>query len=193
MRKDPSPPVRRLLVVAMLAAAWPIACDHGATGKEEQTMTFTLTSPAFKDQQRIPTQHTGEGADTSPPLAWSAPPAGTKALALLCEDPDAPVGTWDHWLVWNLPGDLRSLPEGVAKTAELPDLGGARQGSNSWPKIGYYGPMPPKGHGTHHYHFILYALDAPLDLKAGAKKPALAAAMKGRILGQARLVGTYSR
>jgi hypothetical protein len=156
-------------------------------------MTFLLTSPAFKNDERIPKPYTGEGADTSPPLEWGDPPAATKSFALLCDDPDAPAGTWDHWVLWNLPGEQRKLPENVAKVDTLPDLGGARQGKNSWPKIGYNGPMPPKGHGTHHYNFVLYALDAPLALKAGADKKALLAAMKGRILGQARLTGTYSR
>jgi len=156
-------------------------------------MAFALTSPAFKPDDRIPAKYTGEGADVSPPLEWSDPPAGAKSFALICDDPDAPMGTWDHWLLWNLAGDLRKLPENVAKTETVAALGGARQGKNSWPKIGYNGPMPPKGHGTHHYHFALYALDTALDLKTGADKKALLAAMKGHILGKATLMGTYSR
>ncbi|MBE3123803.1 MAG: YbhB/YbcL family Raf kinase inhibitor-like protein [Planctomycetes bacterium] len=156
-------------------------------------MTFTLTSPAFKDQERIPKPYTGEGKDISPPLEWANVPAGTKAFALICDDPDAPVGTWDHWLIWNLPGTLTKLPENVAKTETVPDLGNARQGKNSWPKVGYNGPMPPPKHGIHHYHFVLYALDATLDLKAGAAKKELLAAMKEHILGQAKLTGLYSR
>jgi len=156
-------------------------------------MPFALTSPAFKPDDRIPAKYTGEGADVSPPLEWSDPPAGAKSFALICDDPDAPMGTWDHWLLWNLAGDLRKLPENVAKTETVAALGGARQGKNSWPKIGYNGPMPPKGHGTHHYHFDLYALDTALDLKTGADKKALLAAMKGHILGKATLMGTYSR
>ena len=156
-------------------------------------MPFALTSPAFKPDDRIPAKYTGEGADVSPPLEWSDPPAGAKSFALICDDPDAPMGTWDHWLLWNLAGDLRKLPENVAKTDTVAALGGARQGKNSWPKIGYNGPMPPKGHGTHHYHFDLYALDTALDLKTGADKKALLAAMKGHILGKATLMGTYSR
>jgi hypothetical protein len=156
-------------------------------------MAFALTSPAFKPDDRIPTKYTGEGADVSPPLEWSDPPEGAKSFALICDDPDAPMGTWDHWLLWNLAGDLRKLPENVAKTETVAALGGARQGKNSWPKIGYNGPMPPKGHGTHHYHFDLYALDTALDLKTGADKKALLAAMKGHILGKATLMGTYSR
>jgi len=156
-------------------------------------MAWTLKSPAFADGSRIPVKHTGEGDDRSPPLEWTDPPEGTKAFALICDDPDAPRGTWDHWLLWNLPGALRQLPEGVPATEALPDLGGAVQGSNSWPKIGYGGPMPPPGHGTHHYHFVLYALDAALDLEPGAAKAALQEAMKGCVLAESRLMGTYSR
>ena len=156
-------------------------------------MTFTLTSPAFKEGERIPVKYTGEGADLSPPLEWAEAPAAAKSFALICDDPDAPRGTWDHWIIWNIPGDRRKLPEGVARTETLPELGAARQGKNSWPRIGYNGPMPPPGHGTHHYHFVLYALESALDLKPGADKKALLAAMKSHILAQAKLVGTYSR
>jgi len=156
-------------------------------------MAMTLKSPAFADGERIPEKYTGEGQDLSPPLEWSDPPEGTKTLALLCDDPDAPRGTWDHWVLWNVPAALRKLPEGVPNRERLPDLGGTVQGSNSWPKIGYGGPMPPPGHGTHHYHFVLYALDAAMDLKPGANKDALQKAMKGHILAEARLMGTYSR
>ena len=152
-----------------------------------------LTSPAFANGARIPVRHTGEGEDRSPPLEWTDPPEGTKAFALICDDPDAPRGTWDHWILWNIPADRAKLPEGVARTETLPDLGGARQGRNSWPKTGYNGPMPPPGHGTHHYHFVLYALDTVLDLKPGADKKALLAAMDKHILGKAKLTGTYSR
>lgn len=155
-------------------------------------MTFLMTSTAFKNNERMPAKYTGEGANVSPPLEWGDPPAGTQSFALIGDDPDAPRGTWDHWLIWNLPGTLRKLPEGIAKSQALPDLGGARQGNNSWPKIGYDGPMPPPGK-VHHYNFVLYALDAPLDLKAGADKKALLAAMKGHIVGEAKLTGIYSR
>ena len=186
---------RPLFALALgLIVLAPVACtDENAAGEKENVMTFALTSAAFKANERVPVKYTGEGEDVSPPLEWSGLPAGTKSLALLCDDPDAPVGTWDHWVLWNLPGDLKGLPENVAKTETVADLGGARQGKNSWPKIGYNGPMPPKGHGTHHYNFVLYALDQPLDLKAGATKKELLAAMKGHILGEGKLTGIYSR
>ncbi len=162
-------------------------------GTEEPPMAFTLTSPAFEPNGRIPKPYSGEGQDASPPLAWSDPPAGTQALALVCDDPDAPVGTWDHWLIWNIPADTAALPEGVPTTETVADLGGAAQGKNGWGRIGYGGPMPPPGHGHHHYHFRLYALDARLNLAPGADKKALMQAMDGHILGQAELTGLYSR
>jgi len=183
-----------LLGIALAAVALtPTACDQKPNQTKETVMTFTLTSPAFKNDERIPKQYTGEGTDASPPLEWTDPPQGTQSLALICDDPDAPVGTWDHWLIWNIPADRRSLPEGVPATETAADLGGARQGNNSWPTIGYRGPMPPRGHGVHHYHFRLYALDRMLELAPGAKKDDLLAAMKGHILAEARLTGLYSR
>ena len=184
-----------VVMLAATLAAWPIACsknDPGSAGKEK-IMTFALTSPAFKQDERIPVKFTGEGADVSPALDWGDPPAGTKSFALICDDPDAPMGTWDHWLLWNIPADRKGLPENVARTETVPALGGAAQGNNSWPKIGYNGPMPPKGHGTHHYHFVVYALDTALTLKPGADKKALLAAMKGHVLGQGKLTGVYER
>jgi len=182
------------IVVAATALA-PAACERQPKEmKEKETvMTFTLTSPAFGNNERVPKQYTGEGTDASPPLEWSDPPEGTQSLALICDDPDAPVGTWDHWLIWNIPADRRQLPEGVPTTETVADLGGACQGNNSWPKIGYGGPMPPPGHGVHHYHFVLYALDQTLELAPGARKDDLLAAMKGHILAEAKLTGLYSR
>ena len=160
---------------------------------KETAMAFTLTSSAFDNDGRIPEQYSGEGKDQSPPLEWSDPPEGTQAFALVCDDPDAPVGTWDHWLLWNLPGDRRDLPEGVPTTDTVADLGGAAQGKNGWGNVGYGGPMPPPGHGDHHYEFALYALDAELDLAPGADKGALMKAMEGHVLGKAELTGLYSR
>jgi len=189
---DALPRVVSGIVLAAVALA-PTACDQKPNQTKETVMTFTLTSPAFENDDRIPKQYTGEGTDASPPLQWTDPPEGTKSLALICDDPDAPVGTWDHWLIWNIPADRRQLPEGVQATETVPDLGGACQGNNSWPKIGYGGPMPPPGHGVHHYHFLLYALDQALELAPGADKAALLAAMEGHILAEAKLTGLYSR
>ena len=174
-------------------SAAPSESSESAQALKETAMAFTLTSSAFENDGRIPKPYSGEGEDASPPLAWSDPPAGTQAFALICDDPDAPVGTWDHWLIWNLPGDTHQLPEGIPTTPTVDGLGGTAQGKNGWGKIGYGGPMPPPGHGDHHYHFVLYALDAKLDLAPGADKQALMKAMEGHVLGKAELTGLYSR
>ena len=129
-------------------------------------------------------------ADVSPPLNWSEAPAGTRSFALICEDPDAPAGTWVHWVIYHLPVTAIELPEMVTPTAELPD--GARQGLNDFRRVGYGGPCPPPGR-PHRYFFKLYALDNEPDLKPRATKADLLRAMQGHILGQAQLVGTYQR
>ncbi|MBI1904584.1 MAG: YbhB/YbcL family Raf kinase inhibitor-like protein [Planctomycetia bacterium] len=160
-------------------------------------MTIEVTSTAFAAGQPVPRKHTGDGVDHSPPLSWSAGPAGTKSWALICDDPDAPTPEpWVHWLIYNLPAGTTSLPENVAATPTLGAPAGAAQGKNSWGSgrtNGYRGPAPPPGHGVHHYHFKVYALDAELNLKPGLDKKALLAAMKGHVLDEGELVGTYQR
>jgi len=153
-------------------------------------MTLELTSPAFRQGEAIPKQHTGDGRDVSPPLKWSAPPPGTQTLALLCEDPDAPRGTFSHWLVFNLPAAARALDEGVPREAALPD--GSRQGANDFGTVGYAGPAPPPGK-PHRYHFKLFALNQTLDPQAAATKPQLLKAMTGHILAESQLTGVYGR
>lgn len=157
--------------------------------------TFTLTSTAFEANQPVPRRYTGDGDDLSPPLAWLAPPAGTRELALIVDDPDAPTAEpWVHWLLYRLAPELTGLPEGVAPALRPAVPRGACQGRNSWPRgIGYRGPAPPHGHGLHHYRFRLYALDAGLNLEPGVDRQALDAAMAGHILAEAELVGTYQR
>ncbi len=150
-------------------------------------MPFELRSSAFVSGQPIPAKFTCDGKDVSPPLEWSAPPTGTRSLAIICDDPDAPVGTWLHWVLYNLPAETRSLPEGAA--ANLPK--GARDGKNSWGRAGYGGPCPPGG--THRYFFKLYAVDTALDLKPGATKEQLLKAMQDHILGQSEIRGLYTR
>ncbi|MBI1966384.1 MAG: YbhB/YbcL family Raf kinase inhibitor-like protein [Gemmatimonadetes bacterium] len=155
-------------------------------------MAFTLTSSAFTEGATIPTKHTCDGTDMSPALAWSGAPANAKAFALIADDPDAPAGTWVHWVLFDLPGATSTLPENVAKTETPQDLGGALQGKNDFRRIGYGGPCPPPGK-PHRYFFKLYALDAPLGLRAGATKPDVERAMQGHVLGDAQLMGTYAR
>lgn len=157
-------------------------------------MTMQLKSEAFASGARIPQTFTEDGQDRSPPLAWDGAPEGTAAFALVCDDPDAPSREpWVHWVIYNIAGSARSLPEGVPPNQEAAQLGGAEQGQNSWGTVGYRGPAPPKKHGPHHYHFRLYALDAPLQLKRGADKNQLLAAMQGHVLAEGELVGVYER
>jgi Raf kinase inhibitor-like YbhB/YbcL family protein len=158
----------------------------------EDRMAFLLTSPAFTEAAAIPARYTCDGADVSPPLAWSGAPAGTAAFAVIADDPDAPAGTWVHWVLYDLPAGTSRLPENVPKTDTLPAFGGARQGRNDFRRTGYGGPCPPPG-PAHRYFFKLYALDAPLGLPPGARKQEVEAAMQGHVLGVAQLVGTYAR
>lgn len=153
-------------------------------------MSFALTSTAFANGGGIPTKHTCDGADLSPELNWNNAPAGTRSFALIADDPDAPVGTWTHWTIWNIPANAAVLPEGVPKTAESSD--GTRQGTNDFKRIGYGGPCPPSGK-PHRYFFRLYALDTKLDLKAGAGRSELEHAIKGHVLSQTELMSTYRR
>ncbi|MFZ0314712.1 MAG: YbhB/YbcL family Raf kinase inhibitor-like protein [Candidatus Korobacteraceae bacterium] len=151
---------------------------------------FTLTSSAFAPGAAIPEQYSCKSADTAPALEWSGAPANVASFALIMDDPDAPGGTWVHWVVWNLPAAAQSLPQGVPKHEQLDN--GARQGKNSFRKTGYNGPCPPAG-ASHRYFFRLYALDGKLDLAAGASRSQLDAAMKGHVLAQAEYMGTFHK
>lgn len=160
------------------------------------TTTIRVTSDAFAHGERIPKRHAypGEGDNVSPALAWDGVPAAARQLALICDDPDAPrPEPWVHWVLYGIDPVTRALPEGLPADGDLAAPIAARQGRNSWDETGWGGPMPPKGHGTHHYHFRLYALDAPVRLEAGATKEQLLAAMKGHVLATGELTGTYAR
>jgi len=152
-------------------------------------MAIQLTSEVFSDGTMIPKRFTCDGEDLSPPLSWSGLPTKTGSLALICDDPDAPVGTWDHWVLFNIPASATGLPENVSAKATLDD--GSVHGNNSWGRLGYGGPCPPGG--THRYFFKLYALDIELDLKTGATKSQLVKAIEGHILDQGQLMGKYKR
>jgi len=152
-------------------------------------MPLKISSTAFDDGQMIPRRYTCDGDDTSPPLSWTGVPEDTGSLALICDDPDAPMGTFVHWVLYNLPADTGELPEGLSAEDERPD--GSLQGRNDFGNVGYGGPCPPGG--THRYRFKLYALDKSLDLKSGVQKADLLAAMEGHVLEEGRLVGKYSR
>lgn len=158
-------------------------------------MTINVTSSAFQAGAAIPKQYTADGADLSPPLAWTGAPDGTKELALICDDPDAPSAKpWVHWVLYKIPADTKSLGEGIPRQTNPQTPAGAAQGVNSFPKdnIGYRGPAPPKGK-PHHYHFHVYALDTALPSTPGLEKEKLLAAIKGHILGEGELIGTYQR
>jgi len=175
-----------LVVLIVLLASFSIGNLWSQGG---HSMTFVVKSASFPEGGTIPKRYTCDAADVSPALTWAAAPEGTQSLALIADDPDAPVGTWTHWIIWNIPPG-KALPEGVPKTDTLSD--GSRQGRNDFKRIGYGGPCPPPGK-AHRYFFRLYALNAKLDLKAGASRGDLEGAMKGRVLAQAELMGKYGR
>jgi len=152
-------------------------------------MEIEITSSAFEDGELIPSKYTCDGADVSPPLQWGSVPEGTKSIALISDDPDAPVGTWVHWVIFDIPAETRELEENIPHDETLPN--GAIQGTTDFGRIGYGGPCPPSG--THRYFFKIYALDTKLDLAAGVGKRELLNAMEGHILGEGRLIGRYKR
>jgi len=166
------------------AAAVGLLSDAAAGGK-----TMELTSSAFQDGGKIPKKYTCDGADVSPSLAWSNVPEGTRTFALICDDPDAPMGTWVHWVMFNIPAEAQGLPEKIPTQKVLAD--DAAHGINDFRTLGYGGPCPPSG--THLYYFRLYALDTALMLEPGATKAQVIEAMKGHILAEGQLMGTYRR
>jgi Raf kinase inhibitor-like YbhB/YbcL family protein len=149
-----------------------------------------ITSTMIRQGETIPKEYTGDGRDVSPPLQWRDPPSGTQSFALICEDPDAPRGTFTHWILFNLPADCRELSAGVPRESTLPN--GAKHGTNDFGKLCYGGPAPPPGK-PHRYFFKLYALDRPLDLQAGAIRGQVLAAIKGHALAEGQLMGMYGR
>jgi hypothetical protein len=154
-----------------------------------KNMTITITSSAFTNGGMIPKEHTCDGSDISPPLSWSGVPEGVQSLALICDDPDAPVGTWVHWVLFNVPPTANELPRNIPPDKTLDN--GARHGINDFRKYGYGGPCPPSG--THRYYFKIYALDIELAQKHGITKAELLKAMAGHILAEGQLMGTYKR
>jgi Raf kinase inhibitor-like YbhB/YbcL family protein len=179
------------LALWLLMLALP-ACREPVTGPafERGDSTMRITSPAFQEGGTVPQTFTCDGKDSSPQLEWSGVPASAKSLALICDDPDAPRGTWVHWVLFNIPTSANGLPEAVPMQKNLQD--GSIQGTNDFGKIGYGGPCPPPGK-PHRYFFKLYALDTTLGLDPGATKKQLESAMKGHILAEGQLMGTYGR
>ena len=181
----------KIIFLAMLLAGLVTAgCSQGPKSANGHVTKIHLTSKAFVDGQTIPLKFTGDGLDTSPSLAWTNAPAGTKGLVLVVDDPDAPAGTWTHWLVYDLPPDTTALAEDQLKVPQWRN--GAKQGLNDFQKTGYNGPAPPAGK-AHRYYFKLYALDKMTGLTPGASKADLLKAMDGHVLGEGQLMGTYQR
>jgi Raf kinase inhibitor-like YbhB/YbcL family protein len=186
-------PPLSVLLFAALGCGQPAAISRKEGDKlMPATLEITIGSPAFKANGAISKQYTGEGKNISPPLQWSGVPAETKELALIVDDPDAPMAEpFVHWVIYGIPAGETGLPEGVPDKETLDS--GAKQGRNDFGTTGWSGPMPPKGHGTHHYHFKLYALKAPLNLPPGQKKKELLQAMKDQVIAGGELIGTYAR
>jgi len=154
------------------------------------TAVMSVASTGFSADSLIPKKFTCDGEDLSPPLHWSDVPRGTKSFALICDDPDAPGGTWVHWVMWGIPAESIALPEGLKSDSSLPGEG--HQGTNSWGKTGYGGPCPPRGK-PHRYYFKVYALDTMIQPAGAPNKAAVEKAMQGHILAQAQIMGKYGR
>ncbi len=174
-----------ILTVALLGFVATVGKVKGG-----EAMAFEIKSSAFIQGQAIPKKYTCDGPDVSPQLTWTDPPTGTKSFALIADDPDAPMGTWVHWVLYDLPAEARQLPEGVPKQETLPD--GTKQGMNDFRRIGYGGPCPPPGK-PHRYFFKLYAVDKKIGLPPRATKQQVLDAIQDHILSQAQLMGTYKR
>jgi len=175
------------LLITLCSLIWPLGGNTEMKGGRE--MKINVGSAAFTEAGMIPKQYTCDGADISPPLSWSTVPEGTKSIAIIVDDPDAPAGTWVHWLVYNLPPDLKGLPENILAKETIAN--GGMQGMTDFRRIGYGGPCPPSG--THRYIFKVYAVDKLLDLYPGAIKKRLLQAMEGHILAEGELMGKYRR
>jgi Raf kinase inhibitor-like YbhB/YbcL family protein len=178
------------LTVILVGSFVTTGCSQEPKSATGHVAKIQLTSTAFTAGQPIPAKYTDDGLNISPPLTWTNVPAGTKSLALVVNDPDAPVGDWVHWVIYDLPPSTTSLAQDVLKTPQMP--GGAKQGVNDFQKTGYGGPAPPPGK-AHRYIFKLYALNATTGLAPGATRANLLKAMNGHLLGEGQLMGTYER
>jgi Raf kinase inhibitor-like YbhB/YbcL family protein len=194
---------RMVILIVVLALAlvggvvYLVVAEYGEAKADLEAPTaasgdLVLKSPVFADGEPIPAEYTADGRDSSPPLLWENLPAGTVTLALIVEDPDVPLGTFIHWMICEIPWQSPGLPPGIGHGADAPGVPGAVQGENGLSRMGYNGPAPPEGK-EHRYVFRLYALAEPLDITGGFNRHQLNAAMRGIILAEAVLTGTYSR
>ena len=182
------PKIVTLVIIGVLFGAF--AGTSASSGAENQKSRMEMKSSAFTEGTNIPRKYTCDAEDLSPQLRWDKVPAGTEAFALIVDDPDAPAGTWVHWVIYDLAADTKELAEGVAKNDTVEH--GAKQGMNDFRRVGYYGPCPPPG-SPHRYFFKLYALDTLTNLAPQATKQRLLDAIKGHVLGEAQLMGRYGR
>ena len=176
----------------MAAGAVVSGCMSG-NNEPNETGAFSVSSLAFGDGEEIPTEYTCDGEGNSPPLRIEGVPSEAETLALVVDDSDAPGTTYVHWLIWNLPADTEQIPQSVSHGPAISELGGAEQGTNDNGDVGYFGPCPNEGDGSHTYRFTLYAVDKELEVEAGAERNELDAALDGSTVGTARLTGTYER
>jgi len=183
--------MKRILFMWFVFTILLTSCSATQTATPEADMSLELKSDAFVNGQSIPAKYSCIGKNISPALTWNDPPAGTQSFALIADDPDAPVGTWVHWVLFNIPADERSLPEDLPVTGKNVDPNAIYFGKNSSGNTRYDGPCPPSG--THRYYFKLYALDSLVNLLPGATKEELLKAMQGHILAQGELMGTFSK
>jgi Raf kinase inhibitor-like YbhB/YbcL family protein len=186
--------MRKIFYILLVFPMMLFSCQKEKNGTESpdvpaEKMTIKVSSSALEQGELIPSKYTADGQNISPPLEWQDMPTETKSIALICDDPDAPLGTWVHWVMWNIPPEKSSLAENVPAVETLPD--GTKQGITDFKSTGYGGPAPPSG--THRYYFKIYALDIKLSLPADSTKANLLKAMKGHILAEGRLMGTYKR
>ncbi|WP_048165574.1 YbhB/YbcL family Raf kinase inhibitor-like protein [Palaeococcus pacificus] len=176
-----------LVLILLILVVFAVGC----TQKEVDVMELKVSS-VFKEGDVIPVKYTCEGADVSPPLKLEGLSKDAVSIAIIVDDPDAPIGTFVHWVAWNIP-PMEEIPEGIPKLRELSSPIEVVQGRNDFGRIGYNGPCPPRGHGIHHYHFKVYVLDTKLDLSSGATKSELEKAMEGHVIQKGELIGLYER
>ena len=177
-----------MALMLVVASCGPKAVEEEEEEEQPEEIELQITSTAFQDGETIPTRYSCDGQDISPALSWSGVPEGTQSFTLILDDPDAPGGTFTHWVIFNIPADTTALEEVIPTSRQL--ASGALQGRNSFGDISYGGPCPPYG-PAHHYHFILYALDQTLDISAGASKAQVLNTIEGHVLDEAQIVGLY--
>lgn len=195
IRAGPGLSQRRAITLVGLGIGGIVSCSRSASERADTiklSATISLTSSAFRNEDSIPAAFTCDGANRSPALSWTGAPSRTAALTLIVDDPDAPSGTFVHWILFDIPSTVTAIPEGVAQSPTVAGLGGARQGQNDFHHTGYDGPCPPRG-PAHRYRVWLFALDTALAVQPGASRKDVESAMRGHELAYAEMIGKYAR